>query len=61
VEAVKWWRKAGEQNLAKAQCNLGNCYRDGQGVAKDEIEAVVSGRSKPATIGRIKPSHFEVR
>jgi hypothetical protein len=25
------------------------------------LERNVSGRSKPATSGRIKPSHFEVR
>ena len=26
VEAVKWYRKAAEQNLAEAQYNLGVCY-----------------------------------
>ena len=26
VEAVKWYRKAAEQNYAKAQYNLGVCY-----------------------------------
>ena len=36
VEAVKWYRKAAEQNLARAQYNLGVCYE--QGVAKDERE-----------------------
>ena len=40
VEAVKWWRKAAEQNLAKAQYNLGWCYNKGEGVAKDEAEGV---------------------
>jgi TPR repeat protein len=40
VEAVKWLRKAAEQNLADAQLNLGVCYANGQGVAKDEVEAV---------------------
>ncbi len=35
VEAVKWLRKAAEQNLAEAQYNLGRCYADGIGVAKD--------------------------
>ena len=40
VEAVKWYRKAAEQNHASAQCNLGGCYVDGEGVAKDEVEAV---------------------
>ena len=40
VEAVKWYRKAAEQNYAPAQYNLGVCYANGQGVAKDEVEAV---------------------
>ena len=40
VEAVKWFRKAAEQNLPKAQYNLGvDCY-NGEGVAKDQVEAV---------------------
>jgi S1-C subfamily serine protease len=40
VEAVKWYRKAAEQNLAQAQYALGLCYAGGLGVAKDEVEAV---------------------
>ena len=40
VEAVKWCRKAAEQNDAEAQYNLGVCYANGRGVAKDEAEAV---------------------
>ena len=40
VEAVKWYRRAAEQNDAMAQSNLGGCYAKGQGVAKDEMEAV---------------------
>ena len=39
AEAVKWYRKAAEQNVADAQYNLGVCYDSGEGVAKDEIEA----------------------
>jgi hypothetical protein len=39
-EAVKWWRKAAEQNDAKAQYNLGTCYATGQGVEEDVVEAV---------------------
>jgi Sel1 repeat len=39
VEAVKWSRKAAEQNYARAQYNLGVYYAFGQGVAKDEVEA----------------------
>src|SRR5438093_7332738 len=39
AEAVKWYRKAAEQNVADAQYNLGVCYDSGEGVAKDEVEA----------------------
>ncbi len=39
MEAVKWWRKAAEQNYAPAQYNLGICYFKGDGVAKDYVEA----------------------
>ena len=39
VEAVKWYRKAAEQNFAAAQYNLGVCYYKGAGVAKDYVEA----------------------
>jgi uncharacterized protein len=40
VEAVHWYRKAAEENVAQAQHNLGFCYATGQGVTKDEVEAV---------------------
>jgi TPR repeat protein len=40
AEAVKWFRKAAEQNYALAQGSLGLCYASGQGVAKDQVEAV---------------------
>jgi len=40
LEAVKWWRKAAEQNDAWAQYVLGACYAKGDGVAKDYVEAV---------------------
>ena len=36
MEAVRWFRKAAEQNYAMAQYNLGVCYE--QGVAKNERE-----------------------
>ena len=39
-EAVKWFRKAAEKGYASAQCYLGICYRDGEGVSKDYSEAV---------------------
>ncbi len=38
--AVKWYRKAAEQNLASAEGFLGLAYDLGYGVAKDHVEAV---------------------
>src|SRR6266581_3241459 len=40
AEAVKWFHKAAEQNVADAQFSLGVCYANGRGVAKDDAEAV---------------------
>jgi hypothetical protein len=37
---VKWYRKAVEQNYAEAQYMLGVCYAKGEGVTKDQVEAV---------------------
>jgi len=39
-QRAKGYRKAAEQGNAKAQYNLGVCYSDGAGVAKDAAEAV---------------------
>jgi TPR repeat protein len=39
-EAVKWYKKAAEQDCAEAQYGLGVCYRDGAGVEKNQAEAV---------------------
>ncbi len=39
AEAVRWYRKAAEQNYAKAQSNLADCYENGRGVMKDDAEA----------------------
>ena len=39
-EAVKWYRKAAEQNLDMAQFKLGICYYRGDGVAQNQTEAV---------------------
>ncbi len=39
-QAVKWFRKAADQNYADAQYSLGICYHEGYGVEKNEIEAV---------------------
>ena len=38
-EAVRWYRKAAEQNHAAAQCNLGMCYANGRGIEMDAKEA----------------------
>ncbi len=40
TEAVKWYRKAAEQDNARAQYYLGAIYRNGRGVPQDEAEAV---------------------
>ncbi len=40
AEAVKWFRKAAEQNVADAQYSLGVCYANGQGVTEDDAESV---------------------
>jgi TPR repeat protein len=39
-EVVKWYRKAAEQEEARAQTNLGICYMEGRGVPQDEKDAV---------------------
>src|SRR5450759_2224210 len=39
-EAVKWFRKAAEQNNVESQYNLGLCYASGEGVTKDYVEAI---------------------
>jgi hypothetical protein len=40
MEAVKWFRKAAEQNDPDAQFSLGAVYASGEGVVKDESVAV---------------------
>ncbi len=40
-EAVKWYRKAAEQENVFAQCNLAYCYESGEGVEKDLHQAVI--------------------
>jgi uncharacterized protein len=39
-EQVKKWRTKAEQGDAEAQCNLGVCYDNGDGVPEDDAEAV---------------------
>ena len=40
AEAVKWYRRAAEQGLARAQYNLGMRYSNGRGVPQNDAEAV---------------------
>ena len=40
VEAVRWYRRAGEQGLVWAQLNLAHMYREGLGVLQNHSEAV---------------------
>ena len=37
---MKWYRKAADQGHATAQTNLGWMYATGQGVTRDDVEAV---------------------
>ena len=47
LEAVKWFRKAAEQNHAEAQFAMGYCYENGDGMAEDEEEAIRIANSLP--------------
>jgi len=38
LEAMKWLRKAAEQDDADAECFLGMCYKEGEEVAKNDAE-----------------------
>ena len=41
AKGIKWLRKAAEQGVARAQCLLGLCYSNGQGMKKpDKFEGV---------------------
>ncbi|MCK5159427.1 MAG: sel1 repeat family protein [Candidatus Heimdallarchaeota archaeon] len=39
-DGIQAFKKAAEQDLSEAQHNVGNMYKDGQGVAQDDKEAV---------------------
>ena len=39
TEAVRWYRMAAEQGLARAQCRLGGMYYTGEGIPKDYVQA----------------------
>ena len=38
--AVQWWYQAADQGNASAQFNLGLSFRDGRGLAQDDLEAL---------------------
>ena len=40
-EAARWFRKAAEQGLARAQCSLGDAHKRGDGLPKDLVEAAL--------------------
>jgi len=39
-KAAEYYRMAADQGHARAQCYLGVCFRDGDGEAQDDAEAV---------------------
>ena len=40
-QAVHWWRAAAEKGEPNAQFNLALSYRDGRGVSRDYLQAVM--------------------
>ena len=52
-EAVKWFRRAAEQGHADAQYRLGLAYENGQGVAHDNIQALMWMNLAARRLGRI--------
>ena len=55
MQAVKWFRRAAEQNQGESQYNLAMCYAVGQGVEKDAVEAVRRGSQGRGTEYRPGP------
>ena len=39
AEAVRWYRLAADQEIARAQSNLGLLYENGEGVPQDYVQA----------------------
>ena len=60
-EALRWFRRAAEQGNGGAQNHLGLMYFEGEGIAKDEIEAYkwayLSAAARGGT-GHFKPWSF---
>lgn len=56
-KAVKWYTKAAEQGLPRAQCNLGVCYENGNGVEKN-LEEAVKLYTKAANQGYARAQYY---
>ena len=54
--AAKWFHRAAEQGHAESQYKLGECYRYGWGLEKDEVEAMKWYR-KAAEQGHEESAH----
>jgi TPR repeat protein len=52
-EAAKWFRKAADQGHPEAQYNLGLAYANGQGVARDNVQALTWMNLAARRLGRI--------
>ena len=53
AEAARWYRKAADQGVATAQFFMGNIYREGRGVAKDDARRR-GGIKRPPTRGTLR-------
>jgi hypothetical protein len=47
-KAVYWWEKAAKHGMPMSQAALGDAYRDGTGIAKDEYKAILWWRKAAA-------------
>ena len=56
TQAVEWYTKAANQGNATAQCYLGYCYEDGQGVPKS-YEKAVEWYTKAANQGNARAQY----
>jgi len=56
VDAVRWYRKAADQDYPDAQNNLGVIYNNGEGVARDYAEAIRWYR-RAADLGDVKAQY----
>lgn len=56
-KAVEWYTKAAEQGLRIAQCNLGVCYKNGNGVEKN-LEEAIKWYTKAADQGYAEAQYY---